>query len=102
MEDPIPTYSYFISHLSKEHSSLAYISLVEPRVAGDQDQDVKAGESNDFAQKLWAPRPLLLAGGWSTNLEAAMMEVEKKENVVLIFGRAFIPNVSLPFLPSMD
>lgn len=92
MEDPIPTFTYLISQFAETHSNLAYISLVDPRVSGDSDQEVRGGESNKFAYDIWNPRPLLLGGGWTTDPVGAAREADEK-GIIPLFGRAFIANV---------
>lgn len=94
MSDPIPTFSHLISSLASSHPSLAYLSLVEPRVEGDSDNkrtDI-SGESNEFAYKIWQPKALLTAG-WTSDPERAAKEADDK-GILAGFGRAFIANVS--------
>ncbi|KAJ7801092.1 hypothetical protein B0H14DRAFT_3489969 [Mycena olivaceomarginata] len=57
---------HYISNLAAHHPDLAYLHLVEPRINGNtarNDGDVAAHESNDSLRALWAPRPLIRAGG---------------------------------------
>lgn len=98
MDDPVPTFSYLLSEFAAKHSKLAYISLVSPRASGDQEREPSESESNDFALKIWSPRPLLTAGGWSTSPDLAAKEADENGTITL-FGRAFIANVSHTAVP---
>ena len=97
MEDPIPTFTAIVERLASDYPTLAYISVIEPRVSAGNDiaeDQLVHTDSNDFIHKIWSPRPLILAGGFSTSpetLEAAL----QKEGVLVAYGRAFIANVSL-------
>ncbi|KAK0460537.1 uncharacterized protein EV420DRAFT_214156 [Desarmillaria tabescens] len=94
MEDPVPTFSYLVTKIGQRHANLAYIHVVEPRISGNQTSDkVGTGESNDFIRELWAPRPLISAGGY-TREEA--IEVADKKGDLVAFGRYFISNPDLP------
>jgi NADPH2 dehydrogenase len=44
MADPKPAFSYLVSEIARRHPSLAYIHLVEPRVAGPEDREVRKDE----------------------------------------------------------
>ena len=44
MEDPRPTFSYLVEEIVKRHPDFAFIHLVEPRVEGNVDREVQAGE----------------------------------------------------------
>ena len=48
MKDPIPTFSYLVSEIAKRYPDLAYIHVVEPRVAGGFDREPQAGEVSDY------------------------------------------------------
>ncbi|KAK6832910.1 NADPH2 dehydrogenase chain OYE2 [Apiospora arundinis] len=60
MADPIPQFTDLI-HKAK-HLDLAYLHLVESRIAGADDAE-SAGEGLDFAYEIW-DRPILVAGGY--------------------------------------
>ena len=49
MADPIPQFSYLIKELAK--LKLAFLHLVESRVAGNYD--IEASETLDFAVEAW-------------------------------------------------
>jgi NADPH2 dehydrogenase len=42
MEDPVPTFTYFVEELAKRN--LSYLHVVEPRAVGDSDVNAKQGE----------------------------------------------------------
>ena len=48
MEDPKPTFSYFVSQAKERFPNLAYLHAAEPRVAGTEDRDSDGVELNDF------------------------------------------------------
>ncbi|KAF8309843.1 FMN-linked oxidoreductase [Clavulina sp. PMI_390] len=104
MTDPIPTFTYLIEQIKERHPSLMYLHMIEPNVFGgfsseDSSTEYRAsqGDSNDFAYKLWAPRPYITAGGYGNNLEAAVAAAEKGDASLVAFGKAFIANPDLPY-----
>ncbi|KAJ7690838.1 hypothetical protein B0H17DRAFT_1064025 [Mycena rosella] len=95
MIDPIPTFSYVISALAARHPDLAYVHLIEARINGNAARDesqVGAHELNDGLLALWAPRPLIRAGGFSR--AGALTAAEA--GALIAFGRFFIANPDLP------
>lgn len=91
MDDPVPQFTHFVTTLKSKHPNLAYLHLVEPRIDGNLEA-VSEGtehESNDFVRAVWAPLPLIIAGGYSR--EKAFQAAEKGELVA--FGRFYISNV---------
>lgn len=101
MADPISTFKAIISHIAKTHPKFAYVSLVEPRVSGDQDEQAetqhtagKPSDSNNFALEILhkANIPVVSGGGYTTDPQSAFDAAEKR-GVLPAFGRAFIPNV---------
>ncbi|OSX62181.1 hypothetical protein POSPLADRAFT_1143134 [Postia placenta MAD-698-R-SB12] len=93
MEDPKPTFSYFVSRIAESHPEFAYVHLVEPRVSGGTDRTVLAHESNDFLRTIWAPRLLISAGGFTRD---TALEASEKTGELVAFGRLFISNPDLP------
>ncbi|PSR83728.1 hypothetical protein PHLCEN_2v5627 [Hermanssonia centrifuga] len=95
MEDPVPAFAYLATELVKQHPSMAYLHLVEPRVSGYTDREVLAGEastqSNDFLRDIWRPRPFISAGGYYREL--ALENAEKKGDLIA-FGRSYIGNLT--------
>ncbi|KZV72620.1 NADH:flavin oxidoreductase/NADH oxidase [Peniophora sp. CONT] len=95
MSDPIPTFSALVKHLTAHYPKLAYIHAVEPRDNGITDvAELKEGESNEFIRAIWAPRPLILAGGFTREL--ALSATERDKNVLIGMGRYYISNPDLP------
>jgi NADPH2 dehydrogenase len=94
MSDPIPTFTHLLTSLSTGLPNLAYISLTEPLMIGDKDiPDVTLSDSNEPFRQIWAPRPVILGGGYSNNVDLAVQLANDKD-VLVLFGRAFISNVS--------
>ncbi|TCD64956.1 hypothetical protein EIP91_003414 [Steccherinum ochraceum] len=92
MPDPKHQFSYMVQKLAENHPDLAYIHVVEPRISGATERTVKSGETNDFIRAVWAPRPLLSAGGYDR--EGGLKAAEKGD--VVVYGRHFISNPDLP------
>ncbi|KZV63202.1 NADH:flavin oxidoreductase/NADH oxidase [Peniophora sp. CONT] len=94
MLDPVPTFSALVRRLAETQPQLAYLHIVEPRVNGEADATELGDESNDFIKGIWAPRPLIVAGGF--DLDAALQTSERDQNVLVAMGRYFISNPDLP------
>ncbi|PBK85286.1 FMN-linked oxidoreductase [Armillaria gallica] len=92
MEDPITTFSYLATKIG--HTDLAYLHVIELRVNGTEEREDEPGpgESNDFSRELWAPRPLILAGGYTR--EDAMKVADERGVFFLIFRRNEKKNLS--------
>ncbi len=93
MDDPVPQFSDVIRKLNP--LGLAFIHLVEARVAGNVD--IEADETLDFALDIWDGK-LLIAGGLTP--ESAKQLVDEQypgRDVVAMFGRSFIATPDLPF-----
>jgi NADPH2 dehydrogenase len=95
MQDPIPTYTSLLTSLRDTHPNLAYISLIEPWVYGNTDNGDTFIGSNVPLYKIWAPRPIL-AGGYTSQIPKAFKDAEE-HNIIAVFGRDFISNVSERF-----
>ncbi|KAJ3551582.1 hypothetical protein NM688_g4617 [Phlebia brevispora] len=93
MKNPVPQFSHVVSELARQHPSLAYVHVVEPRVNGYLDIEVPPGDSNDFIRAIWFPRPLISAGGY---LRDNALDVADKKGDLIAFGRPFIANPDLP------
>ncbi|THV03538.1 NADH:flavin oxidoreductase/NADH oxidase [Dendrothele bispora CBS 962.96] len=95
MKDPKPTFTYIVKKLKELYPNLGYLHVIEPGVVGNTtvDQDA-SGESNDFLREIWAPKPLISAGGYSR--ESATKTADEKGDVIA-FGRIFTSNPDLPF-----
>ncbi|EPS98163.1 hypothetical protein FOMPIDRAFT_1165690 [Fomitopsis schrenkii] len=92
MEDPKPQFSYLVSQIAERYPRFAWIHVVEPRGWGFTNSEPGPGESNDFIREIWAPRPLISAGGHTR--ESAFEFAEKGDLVA--FGRYFIAHPDLP------
>jgi NADPH2 dehydrogenase len=95
MEDPIPQFSYLTRELKK--LNLAYLHLVESRIAGNAD--VETTEKIDPFIDIWAnTSPILIAGGFKPDsAKRAVDEEYKDKDVVIVFGRYFISTPDLVF-----
>ncbi|VDB93773.1 unnamed protein product [Peniophora sp. CBMAI 1063] len=94
MPDPKPTFGAVVEYAAKHHPNLAYIHAVEARADGFDIVPERAGENNDFIRDIWAPRPLILAGGITREL--ALKITERDKNVLVGMGRHYISNPDLP------
>lgn len=93
MEDPIPQFTDVIQKLNP--FNLAYVHLVESRIAGAGDVD--AADSLAFAIKA-RKGVVLVAGGYKPDTAKKTVDEEyPDENVVVMFGRYFISTPDLPF-----
>ncbi|CAJ2507202.1 Uu.00g083880.m01.CDS01 [Anthostomella pinea] len=93
MDDPIPQFSDII--VKAGHLNLAYLHLVESRIAGAEDH---AGtERLDFAYKLWSG-VLLVAGGYKlASAEQLVDEEHPDREIMVVFGRDFVSNPDLAY-----
>ncbi|KAI0673191.1 NADH:flavin oxidoreductase/NADH oxidase [Trametes maxima] len=93
MPDPVPTFEYLVSRLVADHPDLAFLHVVEPGVSGSSDMVPQSGESNEFIRKLWYPRPLVSAGGYTRE---RALQVAEESGQLVAFGRMFVSNPDLP------
>ncbi|KAI9058706.1 NADH:flavin oxidoreductase/NADH oxidase [Trametes sanguinea] len=93
MSDPVPTFTYLISRLRTDHPDLAYVHVVEPGISGASDCSLREGESNEFIRKIWQPRPLISAGGYTRD---KALQVAEETGQLIAFGRPFVSNPDLP------
>ncbi|OAA59262.1 Aldolase-type TIM barrel [Cordyceps fumosorosea ARSEF 2679] len=92
MENPIPQFTDVIQKANK--LNLAYLHLVESRIAGSSDS---AGtESLDFAYPLW-DGPLLVAGGYDVQGAMKLVDDKRAKEIAVMFGRHFISNPDLVY-----
>lgn len=93
MKDPIPQFEDIVKKLDR--LDLAYLHLVESRIAGNAD--VESCDKLDFATKIWRG-PLFIAGGYRPDSAKRLVDEERSDrNVVVLFGRYFISTPDLPF-----
>lgn len=100
MKDPLSQFSYVIKGL--KDIGLAYVHLVESRIAGPEDveekgvnEDVWATGNNDKLIQIWQEggnaRPVFLAGGFKPDTAKTCVEQQYPgQNVAIVFGRCEI------------
>lgn len=91
MANPIPTFGYFVEQLRVRFPDLAYLHVVDPRVdiRVEATGDAPVERSNQFIRDIWAPRPLISAGGYTRELAIEAGEMGD----LIAFGRSFLANV---------
>jgi NADPH2 dehydrogenase len=93
MDDPIPQFSDIIKKLNG--LGLAYLHLVESRIAGNAD--VESSDMLQFAYDIWTG-PFLIAGGFRPDSASRLVDEEQKgKDIIVVFGRYFISTPDLPF-----
>ncbi|ETS79825.1 hypothetical protein PFICI_07354 [Pestalotiopsis fici W106-1] len=93
MNDPIPQFSHILRNISK--LGIAYIHLVESRIAGNAD--VESQDSLEFAYDIWKG-PLLVAGGFKPDSARHLVDEQHPDkDIIVMFGRYFISTPDLPF-----
>lgn len=95
MADPIPQFTYLIEQLKT--FKLAYLHLVESRITGNAD--IEATEKiTPLVETYGKTSPVLVAGGFKPDSAKTAVDVEYKDHdVVIVFGRYFIPNPDLVY-----
>ena len=91
MEDPKPTFAYFVSQAKERFPNLAYLHAIEPRVAGIADRESDSLESNQFLREIWGDKAFISAGGHTPQTAA---ETASTLGGLVAFGRHYISNVS--------
>jgi len=94
MKEPIPQYTHFITHLKAVHPDLAYLHVIEPEPAHSARQEDEEPESNDFIRKLWVPKPLITAGGYTRGSAMDQTQSRSNENELIAFGKLYTSNVN--------
>lgn len=96
--DIVETFGHLVTSLRASHPSMAYIHVVEARIAGVADVVPTDEESIDFLYDIWTKgRPearVLLAGGFTA--ANGRTTSDEKRNAVIVYGRHFISNPDLP------
>ena len=95
MDDPVPQFTYLTEQLKT--LDLAYLHLVESRISGNAD--IEATEKIDpFIKAYNNASPILIAGGFKPDSARRAVDEEYKDyDVVIVFGRSFIPNPDLVY-----
>lgn len=92
---PIPIFSYIATELerrARQGKRIAYIHIIEPRVAADVDAESYIG-SNDWFRYIWSGN-IIRAGGFQKEL--AEEYASNDDKTLFAFGRRYIPNPDLP------
>lgn len=93
MADPVPQFTDVIRKMNQ--LGIAYVHLIESRVAGNVDAE--GSESLSFAFKQF-DGPLLVAGGFTPELARQVVDQDfPGKDIVVMFGRYFISTPDLPF-----
>lgn len=95
MKDPLPQFTHLLQGLRE--LKLAYIHMVESRVAGNAD--VEETGKIEFAIRVWDNiSPIIIAGGFQPNSAAKALDTQYQgKDIAVAFGRYFISNPDLPF-----
>ena len=88
MEDPKPTFAYFVSQAKERFPNLAYLHAIDPPASGIDDVD-----SNKFLRRIWGDKAFIANGGFTPETAA---ETASTFGGLISFGRHYIANVSLP------
>ncbi|KAM7223124.1 hypothetical protein V8F06_001680 [Rhypophila decipiens] len=97
MKNPMPQFSHVVSELKQ--MGLSYLHLVEWRISGHSDTDVRPGNTNDPLIEIWNnTSPVILAGSFTpTSAREAVDKIYKDSDVMIAFGRHFIANPDLVY-----
>lgn len=95
MADPVPQFADVIR--KARQLDLAFLDLIESRVAGATDLDDVVHDRLDFAYELW-DGPLLVGGGFKEKVARELVDSEYPDkDIVVLFGRHFISNPDLVY-----
>ncbi|USP73693.1 12-oxophytodienoate reductase 1 [Curvularia clavata] len=92
MKDPLPQFTDIMKRL--DPLNLAYLHLVEARIAGNAD--VEGTDSLDPLLPHFGGK-LLIAGGFKADSAKRLVEEHKDRDIVVVFGRYFISTPDLVF-----
>ncbi|PLB45519.1 NADH:flavin oxidoreductase/NADH oxidase family protein [Aspergillus steynii IBT 23096] len=97
MADPVPQFEYLARKTAEFH--LAYVHVVEARIAGNADVS-ETGESLDFFVNAYrGAGPVMVAGGYKPDSAREAVDARYKDHdVVVAIGRPWTANPELPFL----
>lgn len=99
MANPVPQFTHLIEELHK--LGVAFIHLVEPRIAGDTTVETGLKESSLPFLDAWGnDRPAIVAGGYSPESAAKALGTDGEyggRNVAIAFGRHYVSNPDLVF-----
>ncbi|KZP04673.1 FMN-linked oxidoreductase [Athelia psychrophila] len=95
MANPVPQFTHLVSTIRDLYPDFAYLHVVEPRVDGYTDREaIPANQlkERDALYGLWAPKPLISAGGYTRELG---LDVAQRTGQLVAYGRLFISNPDL-------
>ncbi|KZP27658.1 FMN-linked oxidoreductase [Athelia psychrophila] len=95
MSNPVPQFTHLISTIRDLYPDFAYLHVLEPRVDGGTDRETVSVEQlkeRDALHALWAPKPLISAGGYDREMG---LDVAQKTGQLVAYGRLFISNPDL-------
>ncbi|KAF2819349.1 FMN-linked oxidoreductase [Ophiobolus disseminans] len=99
MADPIPQFTHLIQELSA--LGIAYLHLIEPRIAGDSFVESSEVESNLSFLEAWGDdRPVIVAGGYTAKSALKALGpggVYEGKKIAVAFGRPFVSNPDLVY-----
>lgn len=99
MDDPVPQFTHLIREL--RGLGVAYIHLVEPRIAGDTTVETGRKDSSiPFLDAWGSDRPAIVAGGHSPESAVKALGTGgdyEKRKVAIAFGRYYVSNPDLVF-----
>ncbi|KAM7192746.1 hypothetical protein V8F33_008207 [Rhypophila sp. PSN 637] len=97
MKNPMPQFSHLVREL--QQMGLSYLHLVEWRISGHSDTDVRPGNTNDPLIEIWNNTSLvILAGSFTpTSAREAVDKMYKDSDVMITFGCHFIANPDLVY-----
>ncbi|KAL0058420.1 hypothetical protein AAF712_014901 [Marasmius tenuissimus] len=85
MNDPKPSFAYFVNNLNYRFPRLAYLHVQETRADGlDTVANVPEGVDNDFIREIWGDGVLVSSGGYDRELA---IEVAETKGDVVASGR---------------
>jgi NADPH2 dehydrogenase len=95
MADPIPQFTYIVEQLKQ--SKLAYLHVVESRIAGNADVE-NSGQLDFILDAYDHASPVVIAGGYKFASSKDAVDSEYKDyDVVIAIGRPYTANPDLPF-----
>ncbi|KZP21343.1 FMN-linked oxidoreductase [Athelia psychrophila] len=95
MANPVPQFTHLISTIRALYPDFAYLHVVGPRVNGHFDREtvpVNQLTQRDTLYDLWAPKPLVSAGGYDRELG---LDMAQRTGQLVAYGRLFISNPDL-------
>lgn len=99
MDDPIPQFTYLIKELGTLR--VAYIHLIEPRIAGDSGVETNQSDSLIPFMDAWGREcPVIVAGGFSAESARSAFStggLYEGRKVAIAFGRHYVSNPDLVF-----